>query len=135
VHNNIHHSKIENKPQPRKSKETSPPSSTAILKSTTDDSMNEEKTTISKTKKNDEISSKTNDLNSKKPGTWYWKNDNKEWVAYSDEVNKKLEQAWNSVGTNIVNIDLQRFVNIKLMEQIRYDDTTKRREVTRDNKH
>ena len=65
---------------------------------------------------------------------WFWLGDNGVWKNFEDETTKRLENAYK-MKLPSCKVDEERFVNIKEMVQMRYDDSTKRRIVKREISH
>eukprot|EP00727_Mastigamoeba_balamuthi_P006804 m51a1_g2744 hypothetical protein (637) ;mRNA; r:933766-936279 len=62
--------------------------------------------------------------------TWMWLGDGGKWLEYEAGVARRIEEAY-ARGDEAARIDEQRFVDVALMAQCRYDDPSKRRVVKR----
>src|SRR5690606_24893852 len=65
-----------------------------------------------------------------KPGIWKWKVGDSHWKDYDKKVNEKLEEAFRKKKEKI-KIDDDRYVDLKKMRQVRYDNEKNYREVKR----
>lgn len=64
------------------------------------------------------------------PVKWLWESD-KGWVEYSNALTQKIEKGYQN-DDKVVKIDDERFVDLPSMFQRRYDDTSKVRNVKRE---
>jgi len=61
---------------------------------------------------------------------WEWKGDDNQWITFSQQQMEILEKSFKNKERR-AKIDDQRFVDLKLFLQVRYDDKSKQREVQR----
>eukprot|EP00026_Physarum_polycephalum_P003269 Phypoly_transcript_03279.p1 GENE.Phypoly_transcript_03279~~Phypoly_transcript_03279.p1 ORF type:complete len:809 (+),score=189.02 Phypoly_transcript_03279:38-2464(+) len=62
---------------------------------------------------------------------WFWKSDKGDWEEYDAKVSSKLEKKYSQKLTNI-QIDNDRYVDLKVWSQRRYDDPKKMRQIKRE---
>jgi len=62
---------------------------------------------------------------------WHWQGDNG-WVQYDEETCKRLEDAYTNNPSGRCKVDDERFVDLTMMLQRRYDNESKRRKVKRE---
>ncbi|GAM17278.1 hypothetical protein SAMD00019534_004530 [Acytostelium subglobosum LB1] len=61
---------------------------------------------------------------------WSWEKSRGEFYAFDNTISKKIEIA-HKKGQSKVSIDTDRFINLSSFEQVRFDDESKTRRVTR----
>ncbi|KAH3764436.1 ADP-ribose glycohydrolase MACROD2 [Pelomyxa schiedti] len=74
---------------------------------------------------------KPTDAQKTDPFQWFWLDDKMKWIQYSQEISQKLEAA-RATNQEKISVDGQRFVDLRRMQQARYDDPQKRRGVKRE---